>query len=229
MTVQTFDPGTPAGAAGFVAAAGEDESVSAPIVPPGSPGATFALLLQRMAADGAPGAAVYERLRRRLIVYFRMHLPGEAEALADATFDRLAVKLEQGTVIDSLTAYTLGVARLLSLETQARLARARAAMADPSFAPQEIVDDPEPEADMSALSAALSACLQQLGKRTGDMVMAYYGGDGGERIRGRQRLATELGLSLNALRNRALRMRQALERCVRSRLQAETVGAGGTA
>ena len=46
----------------------------------------------------------------------------------------------------------------------------------------------------------------------------YYGADGAERIATRQRLAGERGISINALRNRALRLREALEDCVRKRL-----------
>ena len=45
-------------------------------------------------------------------------------------------------------------------------------------------------------------------------ILEYYGGDPQTRIVARQRLGYRLGLQPGALRNRALRLRESLERCV---------------
>jgi hypothetical protein len=60
------------------------------------------------------------------------------------------------------------------------------------------------------------------------LILEYYGvDDGGSRIERRQRLAESFGLTLNALRNRALRTRLALEKCVSARLAGKTVNSSG--
>ncbi|MET0224835.1 MAG: hypothetical protein ABW187_00170, partial [Dokdonella sp.] len=72
---------------------------------------------------------------------------------------------------------------------------------------------------LEAAVTALDGCLDRLGERARTLMLSYYGADGAQRIRARQRLARELGSSLNALRNRALRLRETLERCVREQLK----------
>jgi hypothetical protein len=47
----------------------------------------------------------------------------------------------------------------------------------------------------------------------------YYAGEKRARIERRQRLAAQLGIEINALRNRALRLREKLETCVENCLR----------
>ena len=60
---------------------------------------------------------------------------------------------------------------------------------------------------------ALSHCLDCLTSDNRQLLERYYSGDGSDRIRNRQTLAAELGIAINALRNRALRLRDSLENC----------------
>ncbi|MEP7042799.1 MAG: hypothetical protein ABI843_07030 [Dokdonella sp.] len=177
--------------------------------------APFEALFARLGRD-EPAQLGYERLRQRLIQFFRLHLPVEAEDLADLALDRLARRLHEGVDVDHTQRYALGIARMILLEARTRLARQHVAEQDPTW-----TQAPD-EADAIHLEAAVTAlggCLDQLGERAHALILAYYGADGAQRIRTRQRLAAELGSSLNALRNRALRLREALERCVRERLK----------
>lgn len=176
----------------------------------------FAALLERLAAEGGAPGARYEKLRRRLIQFFRLHLPAEAEALADAALDRLARRVQEGAAIENVPAYTLGIARLMLHEARARLARSLHA-AELEAATKSLAQD---EDGTEAWFAALQACLEQLGTPDRRLILDYYGADGAQRIRARARLARELGISLNALRNRALRLRGLLEDCVLRRLDA---------
>lgn len=175
-------------------------------------------LLDRLAADGEPAAA-YESLRRRLILYFRQSLPVEAETLADTALDRLARRLGEGVAVANVAAYAQGIARLVLLEAQAQAAREqRVQRLESAAATGGAEADDELEA--RRLSDALEACLQGLDAPGRGLLLEYYGaGDGGERIRARQRLAQRLGISTHALRNRALRLRAALEACLRRRLR----------
>jgi len=105
---------------------------------------------------------------------------------------------------------------MILLEARTRLARQSVAEQDPTWAEAR---DGEETFQREAAVAALDGCLDQLGARARVLILDYYGADGAQRIRARQKLAGELGSSLNALRNRALRLRETLERCVRERLK----------
>jgi hypothetical protein len=179
--------------------------------------APFDALLARLARDGHAHVG-YERLRHRLIQFFRLHLPIEADDLADLTLDRLARRLQDGVEVENTQRYALGVARMLLLEARTRFAKQHLAEQDPT-----LLNTPDvvAAADVEAATIALTACLDRLGERGRALILAYYGAEGAQRIRARQRLAAQLGASLNALRNRALRLRETLERCVRERWQPE--------
>lgn len=178
--------------------------------------AAFLALLARLGSDGEAAETVYERLRRRLITYMRLHLPAEADDLADRTLDRMARRIHEGTSVQNVYSYALGVARMLVLEARARYSREQQSILEQ--APLLEHSPPEEEGDAEIVLSALQGCLEHLGPAAADLILAYYGGEGSARIEKRRRLAEELGLSVNALRNRALRLREALERCARKKL-----------
>lgn len=188
---------------------------------PSAQRAAFDALLSRLRRDGDAGLG-YEALRRRLLQFFRLHAPAEAGALADVTLDRLARKIGEGTEIDSVPLYTLGIARMVLHEAGAHDARWRAVDCDPALlADPNVPEDSESPADDAAALAALAHCLDAAGPAAHALVLAYYAANGSERIAVRQRLAAEQGISVNALRNRMLRLRHALEHCVFARLGAK--------
>ena len=188
------------------------------------PRAPFDALLLRLGADGEPAAPVYERLRLRLIAMFRLHLPIEAEALADDSLERLAKRLHEGVTVEHVSAYLHGIARLVLLEARNRPLARRAAAGE-----LDRLRAPEPdEVDDLEAHAALRGCLNKIGEESSRLILAYYADDEAGRIHVRQRLAASLGLNLNALRNRALRLRAALETCVRERLRRDENALGNT-
>jgi DNA-directed RNA polymerase specialized sigma24 family protein len=79
-----------------------------------------------------------------------------------------------------------------------------------------------PRADEEqARLVSLELCLGKLPQPSRILLERYYTGDAAERIRNRQQLAAELGLDLNALRNRALRLRRQLEASVERELRTQ--------
>lgn len=186
--------------------------------------AAFSSLLQRLQEDDESAEAAYERLRFRLITFLRVRVPVEAdaEALADTALDRLGRRLHEGTVIERVPQYALGIARLLVKEAEARVASERKRSAafvyestgSGSHEPLAPVSDETQESVMKALSD----CLDSLKRDARELVLTYYGRDGAARIASRHELANSLGLAPNALRNRALRVRMRLEKCVTGRL-----------
>ena len=173
-------------------------------------------LLLRLGDDG--GANAYEALRRRLIQFFRLHVPAEADDLADVVLDRLARKIADGTDVASVPSYALGIGRMLLHEAHARAARRRVAEADPTLAPESDDDDDATMAHERMLGA-LGRCLDAAGASSRELILRYYGENGAARIATRKSLADAAGISVNALRNRALRLRESLEACVRGRLE----------
>jgi len=60
----------------------------------------------------------------------------------------------------------------------------------------------------------LERCLDQLSPNDREVIRTYYTGDTGIKIQNRRQLAESLGIPINALRIRALRIREKLEDCV---------------
>ena len=180
------------------------------------------ILLNRMRQEGGNAEEHYESLRRRLIVFFRLNFPADAEALADRALDRVAGKLMDGVKIENLPQFALGVSRMILAEFRSQRSREQrahegyAGMVEPPGTPPDIGEGEEDEARIQERVRQLRHCLAKLGDHASYVILTYYAGDGSERISRRQRLAAELGLSLNALRNRALRLRGTLERSLAS-------------
>lgn len=182
----------------------------------------FQILLSRLRQEGEGAEERYESLRRRLIVFFRLYVPAEAETLTDRALGRVARKLMEGTEIANLLQFTLGVSRMILVECRSqrslelRAQEGYAGMVEHSATPPDIGEFDEEEARLQERVRALPECLAQLGDHATYVILTYYDSGGSERISRRQRLAAELGLSLNALRNRALRLRVMLERSLAS-------------
>jgi DNA-directed RNA polymerase specialized sigma24 family protein len=167
----------------------------------------FDALLARLDSDRDRAAAGYESLRERLLRFFEWEGAVEAEELADEALTRLARRVAGGEAIQNLPAFAAGIARLIALEHRRSVRR------------RELIVLPEPKEDRSRADECLERCLQELPPDGRSLILRYYDGDAGARIRNRSRLAAELGISLNSLRNRALRLRDRLEKCLNDCLE----------
>lgn len=183
----------------------------------GLTGTALGALFDRLQVEGPSAQVVYETLRKRLITYLRIHVPVQAEALADEALDRMARRVHEGTPVQNVYLYALGIARLLVRESRGRSIREATAAHDATLF-QEDADD---VVAREALDAALRACMEGLPAGGAELIVEYYSsGQGAARIESRRRIAERLGLGLNALRNRALRLRDMLEHCIGQRLAA---------
>jgi DNA-directed RNA polymerase specialized sigma24 family protein len=172
----------------------------------------FARLLQAFSADPATAAELYEKHHLRLTRFFEWQGLAHAEELADRCLDVLARKLAEGQSFSEPGSYLLGIARRIRLEAMEE--QSRTTVADPGPAVEIRGSAEEP-------FRCLERCLAALKFSDRDLLLGYYTGDQGQRIENRKRLAVSLGLQMNTLRNRALRLRLKVEECMERCLRRE--------
>ena len=153
-------------------------------------------LLGALAPDREAAGRRYEELRRRLINLFAWEQWQGPEDLADEVLNRLARRVMEGTAIPQLDRFAFGIARLL-MQEEGRKQRNRQALL------RELRPvDAQSSSDWLGLDA-MDRCLAALPPDRRSLIERYYAED-------RAALARELGISLNALRNRAMRIREEL-------------------
>ena len=181
-------------------------------------GAAFERLLGLLDADRERAGEKYELARRKLMAFFEARGSESPADHADETINRAARKVAEGEQVEDINRYFYGVARLLLLE----LARAREkgplpldSVAPPGAPPASEREERERErAERERRFECFEGCLGKLPPESRSFIVSYYKEEKGEKIRWRRRQAGDLGVSLNALRLRASRIRSALERCM---------------
>src|SRR5215831_4863105 len=76
----------------------------------------FGKLLACLHSDYEHAGEEYERIRRKLTLYFEGRRCSPADEYADEVINRVARKLDEGEEVRDLNRYVFGVARLLRLE-----------------------------------------------------------------------------------------------------------------
>jgi DNA-directed RNA polymerase specialized sigma24 family protein len=156
----------------------------------------------------------YESLRRRVVKFFEWRSCGDPDGMADEAFDRVIRKVANGEKIRDIPKYLYGVARLVFLESTKVRHREEAIIID---FPAAIA---EPE-DENRYLDCLEDCLVTLSAQSRNLILRYYSFDRQAKINDRRRMAETLGLTLNALRIKALRVRAKVEECVRRCVRGE--------
>lgn len=171
----------------------------------------FDQLLALLHTDREQAAGEYRRLHERLTRFFDWNGGDDPSALADQTLDRIQERIaksgEEGT-IQNVTAFALGVARLLLKEDARKRKRAWEAGRLWHWLSQEPTSE-----EQERLDAALRYCLARLPAEQRRLIQSYYM-YGESKARSHEKLAIEFGITVNALRTRALRIRKELEAAV---------------
>lgn len=178
---------------------------------------TFDRLLASLDADRDRAAERYEELRRVLLRFFEWRGAPMPEDCVDETFDRVGRRLAEGVAIDNIGGYAWRVATLVLLEARKspESRRAGGEVTDPPAAIPDVEDAQRQEARLSCLDHCLAA-LPADGRA---LIVGYYRDDERGRIAMRRELAHRLGINAEALANRAQRLRDKLQACVRACLQ----------
>ena len=178
----------------------------------------FARFLSVLDTDPNRAAEKYELLRRKLVKLFERQQCLHTEELADETLDRVVKRL-QAEDIQNVSLFAYGVARNICLEAH------RKKMKYISFedhykneGPDSADSDPE-ERVLTELGNAqslecLTRCLKLLPSGYRELIIEYYKGEKQERIKQRKNLAGRRGVSIEALRCEANKVRDKLRSCV---------------
>ena len=177
-------------------------------------GEAFAKLLARLDPDRERAGEKYEDLRRTLIKFFEWRGAPFPDEQTDETFNRVARKLDEGVEIKNVGGYCYEVARLVCLEALKGNERKRGPLETdhPDAAGADAADS---ALERERLLDCLEQCLNRLPAESRALIVEYYRDEKRDRIERRKALADALGLRREALANRAQRLRDKLEQCVR--------------
>jgi DNA-directed RNA polymerase specialized sigma24 family protein len=161
------------------------------------------------AQDRERAGAEYEKIRIRLIRFFEWRGSDSPEEMADETLNRIARKIEEGETIRNLSSFISGVARNVLREFYDEQARERKNLA--RFAEEENRFEPEEE---DRRMPCFRECLDALPEAESRLLIDYYNQTDVPKIKQRRELAAKMGETANALRIRAHRIRQKLDKCI---------------
>src|SRR2546428_1309564 len=178
----------------------------------------FAKLLARLDPDSERAGERYEELRRTLTGFFEWRNVPFPEEQTDEVFNRIARKLFEGVEIRNIGSYCYEVARLVCLEALKGKDSKRASL-DPATYDIAVVDRADEARERELRLACLDDCLESLPIESRELIVGYYQDTKSDRIERRKSLAASLGLQREALANRAQRLRDKLEQCVKSCLR----------
>lgn len=162
-------------------------------------------LLEWLDSDRERAGERYEEIRRRLITIFAARQCAVPEELADETIDRVARRVADiaGSYTGDKALYFFGVANNVHHEYLKK-----PAPPDPS----NIIDD-EPD-DREQRHDCLEECLGKLPGELRAMLVRYYSEERQAKIELHKQMAAEMGITINTLRLRVLRLKEKLQPCV---------------
>lgn len=174
---------------------------------------SFEALLGWLDTNKERAGEKYEKIRRSLIGIFLGRGVYEAEELADEVINRITHKLPE--LVDFYTGepmlYFFGVADKVYLEWLRREKRAREVSRSANLS----IESNETKLAIEKEFDCLEKCLAALPADQYRLVTEYYGEDESKKkIRKRLAMGNEMGLSNDALRAKAYRIRARLKECV---------------
>jgi DNA-directed RNA polymerase specialized sigma24 family protein len=175
----------------------------------------FDRLLDSLGPDRDTAGDRYLEIRRNLVRLFEWRGCSTPDEYADETINRCARKVGEGEEIRDVATYCIGIARMVLREMsrdRSRQTRPLEEAPDPR-APLESVGDSESRVE------CLRGCLGQLSPATRNLILHYYQGDKGDKIKNRKSLTELLGIPASTLRMRALRVRERLQSCAEGCMQ----------
>lgn len=168
----------------------------------------FDQLLDWLDSDRELAGRKYELIRNRLIKIFYARGSNVAEELADETIDRVAKKIEKlsESYEGDPSLYFYAVAKKVLLES-ARKPKSEEL-------PRRLVKEENVNEVNEIYHECLEKCFSKISSDKQQLIVEYYECERKAKIDNRKKLGRLLGISNEALRVRALRIRQVLQNCV---------------
>ena len=167
--------------------------------------AAFVTLLLRLDSDRERAGERFEKLRHNLLQFFGYEGCAFPDRWADETLDRLAKRLSDGSAVEDVGAFTRGISKMVLRE--ARAMELREWQVEP-------LRQPDSRVELERDASCLDGCLKKLPPDYLALVEQYYFSASKSQAEARSALSRELGITQEALRSRALRIRKQLERCM---------------
>jgi len=169
---------------------------------------SFEILLDWLDPDRELAGEKYEQIRTRLLKIFYARGCHLAEELADDTIERVTRKVGQliGTYDGDPAYYFYGVAKNVFKEFT------RKPKSDEL--PDTLVQAESNSVEKEENDRCLTECLSKLTRKNSEFILEYYQRDKQAKIDCRKRMMDRLDISHEALRIRAYRIRNTLQKCV---------------
>lgn len=157
--------------------------------------------------------SIYVKLRHDLARIFAWNRCPDPEGLTDEVFDRVARKVHdlRHTFVGDPRLYFYGVARNLVKEIPKKI-KTQVSLQDTELASNPLIEIQEETAALR--EECLRNCLQKLSEEKRELILAYYARDKQAKIDHRTEMARRMGISVEALRVKAFRIRATLEECI---------------
>ncbi len=167
--------------------------------------AQFDQLLSWLDDDPEAAGLRYEQIRRRLITIFAARGCATPEELADETIDRVARRVPDiaNDYVGDQARYFFGVANNVHHEYLKR-------PPDPELPTASAKNEPDKE----TIHQCLERCLAKFSDAERQMILHYYSQQKKAKVDLHKQMAEEMGITINTLRLRVLRMKEKLQPCL---------------
>lgn len=171
-------------------------------------------LLERFSSDREEAGRLYEEMRVKLLRFFEYGQSRSPDADVDETFNRVTRRIDEGVEISNVNAYFYQTAKFVLQESKRRRDRTSLSLDD---LPEPPVNPP-PDDQKEVRLTCLDTCLSELTNEDRDLILTYYREERRAKIDLRRQLADNRGITMDALRIRACRIRKRLEKETRELL-----------
>lgn len=173
--------------------------------------AVFDCFLKALSPDEKEASTRYARLQKKLAGFLRLRGVSDSVEAANETLDRAAYKIFEGAPVPDVERFCLGIARNVAKEILRSEQREHTAFI--TFL--ESLPDPGGE-EVERIQRILKPCFEELADGERQLMLVYCQGPRGRaRAEYRRRIASEMGMTVLALRMRVTRLRSVLGDCVR--------------
>lgn len=174
----------------------------------------FGSLLNWFSPNSDEAASEYEKIHAGLVRFFRFRGCGRTKSLADETINRVAKKVDSLDLTKDNKKITIFYGFALNVYREfVRSGSSNEIQLLPDLPIRSLDTNTIPDENEQRFGC-LENCLKQLSKDEHDLIIRYFSKERSEKIALRREIASELGISPNALHVRIYRLKDRLKQCI---------------